>query len=154
MSFNANLPADNSDIVASELRNQFNGLKSIIDGGSAPIGCVLAWLKSFPNAPSLPPAWAECNGQVLSDPASPYHGLALPDLNGAQSGVPVFLRGAVASGGTGGSETHTHGVDLNINGGSATQGADFVMVPPGSYNTASESTLPTFYEVVWVMRVK
>ena len=63
-------------------------------------------------------------------------------------------RGAGASGGTGGNETHTHAVDLNVNGGSVPQGADFVVVPPGVYNTDPASSLPTYYAVVWVVRVK
>ena len=154
MSFNANLPADGADILSVELRNQFNGLKSLIDGGSAPVGCVLAWLKGFPNSPALPASWAECNGQVLAAAESVFDGTTLPDLNGALGGAPVFLRGANTSGGTGGNEAHTHGVDLNINGGSAPQGADFVMVPPGAYNTGAAPSLPTYYAVVWVMRVK
>ena len=146
MAFNPTLPANNAPIVSAELRNQFNGLHD----GNAPVGGVMAWLKSFPNTPALPASWAECNGQVLDDPESVFHGATLPDLNVSQR----FLRGAGTSGGTGGSESHTHGVDLNINGGSATQGADFVMVPPGSYSTAPASTLPSYYEVVWVMRVR
>ena len=137
-----------------EVRNQFNGLKAIIDAGSAPVGSVAAWLKSFPNTPPLPAGWAECNGQVLADAASPYDGQALPDLNGVLGGIPCFLRGATNSGGTGGSEAHTHGVDLNVNGGSAQQGADLVLVPPGSYNTTPASNLPTYYQVVWAVRVK
>lgn len=32
--------------------------------------------------PYLSDAWAECNGQALSDADSPYNGAALPDLNG------------------------------------------------------------------------
>ena len=154
MAFDPNKPASHSKMSSLEMRQQFTGLKAIIDDGSAPVGSVTAWLKSFPNTPPLPSGWAECHGQVLNDAASPYHGAALPDLNGAQGGAASFLRGATASGGVGGSETHTHGVDLNVNGGSAQQGADFVMVPPGAYNTADAPSLPTYYEVVWVMRVK
>ena len=154
MSFNPNLPLENTTLDAGEVRNNFNGLKAIFDERSGPVGSLAAWLKGFPNTPALTAGWAECNGQVLDDPVSPYHGQALPDLNGVQSGVAVFLRGAAVSGGTGGSETHNHNVDLNINGGSAQQGGDFVMVPPGAYNTAPASTLPSYYEVVWVVRVK
>ena len=58
------------------------------------------------------------------------------------------------TGGTGGNETHTHAVDLTVNGGTAQQGADFLIMPPGLYNTAPESSLPTYYAVVWVARVK
>ena len=126
----------------------------ILEAGNVPVGCVLAYLKSLPNSPALPAAWAECNGQAVNDPDSLFHGLSLPDLNGAQGGGPVFLRGANSSGGTGGNETHTHAVDLNLNGGSATQGADFVVVPPGVYNADPASHLPPYYAVVWVVRVK
>ena len=136
------------------MRAQLNGLKFLLEAGNVPVGCVLAYLKSFPNAPALPASWAECNGQAVNDAGSPLHGQFLPDLNGAQGGVPCFLRGANTSGGTGGNETQTHAVDLNINGGSATQGADFTVMPPGVYNTDPASSLPTYYAVVWVMRVK
>ncbi len=60
----------------------------------APIGSILAWHKSFANTPALPDGWAECNGQVVADPSSPYTGQALPDLNGGTR----FLRGASSSG--------------------------------------------------------
>ena len=154
MSYDPNYPANNSPATAAGMRAQLNGMKFLLEAGNVPVGCVLAYLKNLPNFPALPATWAECNGQVLSDAGSPLNGITLPDLNGAQGGSPVFLRGATASGGVGGSESHTHGVDLNINGGTAQMGADFVVVPPGNYNTAPASSLPTFYEVVWVMRVR
>ena len=153
MSFNSNLPADLAEIDAGELRNQFNGLKALIDG-MFPVGCVVGYLKSLNNVPALPGTWAECNGQAVVDAESPLNGQSLPDLNGAQGGVPCFLRGANTSGGTGGNETHTHAVVLNINGGSVPQGSDFVVVPPGLYNTDPASSLPSYHEVVWVVRVK
>src|SRR5689334_9811072 len=130
MAFDPNFPQNNTPATAAGMRNQMNSLKALIDGGSAPIGCVMAWLKSFPNTPVLPASWAECNGQTISDTESPFNGLTLPDLNGAQGGVPMFLRGANASGGSGGSETHSHGLSLNINGGVVQQGADVSVFPP------------------------
>jgi hypothetical protein len=154
MAFDPNFPANNTPATAVGMRNQLSALKSIIDAGSAPIGCVVAWLKSFPNTPVLPASWAECNGQVLNDAQSPYNGLSVPDLNGAQGGVPMFLRGANASGGAGGSETHSHGLPLNVNGGSVQAGADVTVFPPGNYTSDPASSLPSYYEVVWVMRVK
>ena len=128
--FNPNLPANLSVIDAEELRNQFNGLKALIDL-VLPVGCVNGYLKSLPNVPALPGSWVECNGQPINDAESPLNGLNVPDLNGAQGGVPVFLRGANASGGMGGSETHSHGLPLNINGGSVASGADVTVFPPG-----------------------
>ena len=75
-------------------------------------------------------------------------------MNGAQGGVPVFLRGANASGGTGGTETHSHGLPLNINGGTVAAGSDVTVFPPGNYTSDPASSLPPYFEVVWVMRVK
>ncbi|HMV67289.1 MAG TPA: tail fiber protein [Myxococcota bacterium] len=63
-------------------------------GGVVPVGTIVAWHKSLAGTPSLPTGWAECNGQTLSDAASPYNGLALPDLNGGAR----FLRGSATSG--------------------------------------------------------
>ena len=114
--------------------------------GAVPVGGVVAWLKSFPNTPALPVQFAECNGQVLSDPFSVFDNQTLPDLNGAQS----FLRGAAASGGTGGSVQHAHtynssvAVDLGAADSAAQNGT----------GTADANHLPPYYEVVWVMRVR
>ncbi len=139
--------------MSAELRNQFNGLKAIIDT-LVPVGSIMAWHKNFLNTPPLPGVWAECNGQAINDPDSPYSGLNIPDLNGAQGGVPVFLRGANASGGTGGTETHSHALPLNINGGTAAAGSDVTVFPPGTHTSDPASSIPPYYEVVWVMRVR
>ncbi len=171
--FDPTKPADDSPLDAGEMRNQLNGLKAIIDaapagpagpqgvpglagaaGISVPMGGLCAWLKSFPNTPPLPPEYVECNGQTINDPGSPYNGLNVPDLNGAQGGVPVFLRGANASGGTGGTETHSHGLPLNISGGMLASGTDATVFPPGNYTSDPASSFPPYYEVVWVMRVR
>jgi hypothetical protein len=117
--------------------------------GVVPVGGVVAWMKSFPNTPSLPDGWVECSGQTLIDSNSPYNGQVIPDLNGG-SGTQRFLRGATNSGGTGGSETHQHGILLNKGqtdpaSGSLTNGVSL---------THEASTLPSYYEVVWIMRVK
>src|SRR6185503_7277048 len=160
--FDPTKPSNNAPIVSAELRNQFNGLKALIDavlvgppgpqglqgvagpqglqgpqgatgaagvqgaqgpagsqgpqgpagaaGITLPIGGVGAWLKNFPNTPALPSEFVECNGQVLNDVASPYHNITIPNLNGASGGVPRFLRGASVSGGTGGNDSHAHGL--------------------------------------------
>lgn len=79
--------------------------------GIAPIGSVMPWMKSLTSTPSLPSGWVECNGQVLSDTASVYNGVTMPDLNdnhaagigrtflvgGSTSGTPVQLDFAAAS---------------------------------------------------------
>lgn len=61
-----------------------------------PIGSIIAWHKNFAPPPigELPSEWLECNGQVIDDPTSPYHGKTLPDLNGNKR----FLRGNATSG--------------------------------------------------------
>ena len=104
----------------------------------------MAWLKSYTNTPALPPEWAECNGQILARPGSPYNGQALPDLNGAAGSDKKFLRGSAESGATGGAESHNHG---------------FILIDRGTkrtINIASKdpaSSMPPYYEVTWVMRV-
>src|SRR3954467_14359756 len=95
--FDPNYPANNTPATATGMRAQLNALLD----AAAPIGSVKAWLKSFPGVPALTAHWAECSGQVLNDAQSPLNGQALPDLNGTQR----FLRGAAASGGTGGADT-------------------------------------------------
>ena len=62
--------------------------------GVMPIGSIVAWHKNLVGTPALPTGWAECNGQTISDAASPYNGTALPNLNGEAR----FLRGSTTSG--------------------------------------------------------
>jgi hypothetical protein len=123
--------------------------------------------------PALPAGWLECNGQTVSDASSPYDGQAIPDLN-ADSGTARFLRGGTSSGGTSGSETHNHQwSDTGTTDGFASQTSGFTKTD-GSYNSAGAntaitesggyitgsyytdkiSTLPSYYEVVWIMRIK
>ncbi len=118
----------------------------------------MAWPKSRANIPALPGTWVECNGQVLNDPDSPFHGQTIDDLNGV-SGPRRFLRGAATSGGTGGGDSHTHmlqaldGDHGNFNAVSNSSGEVNALVP-GNYTTEPDNSLPSFYEVIWVMRVK
>ena len=132
--------ADNSITLAKINTSAQNSLAS-------PIGSVCAWLKNLTGTPSLPSGWAECNGQTISDGDSPYDGVAIPDLN-ASSGTARFLRGATSSGGTGGTETHTHPLTQDNSGGNT----GFSAVDQA--NTGAASTLPSYYSVVWIMRIK
>jgi hypothetical protein len=126
-------------------RTQIETLTSSIT--NPPIGAIIAWLKSFTNTPSLPDGWVECDGSVLSDGNSVYDGETIPDLNGDNR----FLRGEATSGGTGGSETHVHTVaDL----GQGTEGGATGRLIGAGAGTGTTSTLPTHYEVVWIMRIK
>ncbi len=113
-----------------------------------PVGSVVAWMKSFENVPALPDGWVECNGQVLDDPASPFDGQTIPGLNGTGD-VPRFLRGGATSGTTGGTEDHSHGLIVHPFGQYPLSGEGSDADP-----TTVESTLPSYYEVVWIMKVK
>ena len=156
MPFDPTLPANNAEILSAELRDQFNGLKAIIDAGNVPVGCVLAYLKTLSGIPALPNSWVECNGQVLSDAQSPLNGQTIPNLNGASGGTQRFLRGASASGGTGGTETHTHSYDVTDGAAAANDagGSCFGFGVGDPRDTSSAETLPSYYQVVWVIRVK
>lgn len=46
MAFNPNLPANNSPIVSQELRDQFNGLKALIDGLQSQINALQSALNT------------------------------------------------------------------------------------------------------------
>jgi len=117
--------------------------------GLIPVGSVFAFLKSLTGTPTLPDEFVECNGQTLNDSQSVYDGVLMPNLNGASAGTQRFLRGSSTSGATGGSETHTH-----------TIGQSLIMSCPSTCywdnasTTGSTSTLPSYYEVVWVIRIK
>lgn len=120
--------------------------------GLVPVGSPIPWLKSYANTPALPSEYAECNGQVLSDAESVYNGQTLPDLNGVQVGsIKRFLRGSSTSGSIGGTEQHAHqflASSVNLTPGSV----PYYM--PRTDITYYVSTLPSYYEVVYVVRVK
>lgn len=109
-----------------------------------PIGSVVAWLKSSANTPALPRGWVECNGQEVNVPGSPYHGQAIPNLNGANQQEQRFLRGSSQSGAAGGAASHNHGVEL------IDRGARRVI---NVSSKAPASNLPPYYEVTWILRV-
>jgi hypothetical protein len=149
-----NSPTDQLDVNGT-IRSRTGGFK-YPDGTTQasasignPIGAIIAWAKSFPNTPSLPSNYVECNGQVLNDAASPYNGQTIPDLNGEAR----FLRGGTTSGATGGSVNHDHTVTLGavvVNQITPTGTA----VGPGVYSTSASSHLPSYYRIVWIMRIK
>ncbi len=138
--------ADNSDTAIPTEK----AVKTYVDNqtvGTVPVGSVISWLKSFPNTPSLPDNFVECNGQTLSDVDSPYNGQLIPNLNGASGAIKRFLRGSMASGSTGGSDTHSHGLQL----GNTTVTSGSPGYCKGIYGS---SNVPSYYEVVWVMRIR
>jgi hypothetical protein len=153
MAYDPNFPPTGVGLISADWRLQFQGLKALIDA-LEPIGVIKHWDKNRPGTPALSDSWMECNGQVVTDAASPYVGQNLQDLNGAQGGVPVFLRGANTSVGTGGAENHSHGLPLNINGGSVTAGADVTVFPPGAYTSDPASSFPPYVDTVLIIKIK
>ncbi len=127
--------------------------------------------------PKLNLNWYECNGQTISDPESHWDGKVLPDMNNA---TQVFLRGANSSGGTGGSDTknlqHNHtwitsgsirGIEISTaqelkTFDSAGNSKEFsaqgnLQTPPFYTNkqlTTSQDILPSYYDIVRIIRIK
>ena len=118
----------------------------------APIGSVMAWLKTMTNTPALPSGWVECNGETLNDTDSPYHNDVLPDLNGDNR----FLRGNSTSGGVGGSDeiTHNHSWSHTSGARTGTTGALAVVRDDLSISNNTSDNKPPYMNVVWIMRVK
>ena len=109
-------------------------------------------MKNFPNTPTnIPANWVECSGQVLADADSPYDGLTIPDLNGT-GGTQRFLRGSTTSGTTGGADSKS-GSTGGVQGGTWNGSAGAQSVGNHTHGF-SVNVLPSYYEVVWIMRVK
>jgi len=117
--------------------------------GDVPIGGIVSWAKTLSGVPSLAEGWVECDGTVLVDALSSLNGQTIPDLNGDNR----FLRGNSTSGATGGSETHTHTITAPEGGDLSGTAYDYAFESSGAH-TGAESTLPTYYEIVWIMRVR
>ena len=138
-----------------------------------PVGSIVAWHRDFENTPALPPGWAECNGQTLEDPDSPYHGKSIPNLNGQGR----FLRGAECSGETQPQDwksftvaghargPYTHSDVLIPKEGYNTTypfGGEWAAVLEGGVNVANQlrfkfddsEVRPINMSVVWIMKVK
>jgi len=128
--------------------------------GIVPVGTVLSWLKSFTNTPALATEFVECNGQTLSDAGSVYNTQTIPDLNGFITPFTKrFLRGAAivsgatVSGGVGDSSAHTHTV-TSASTSISVAGTGTTFVTSVTSPTGSTTTLPPYYEVVWIIRIK
>ena len=134
-----------------------NGDAGTAARGAVPLGGVLSYLKSFSGTPALTPGFVECNGQTLTDPGSAF--ATVPNLNASGGGSQRFLRGSTSSGTTGGSDTYTPAGTL----GTPTtlvdvQGTVSVKAASSTHTHTFTGTnvtlLPSYYEVVWIMRIK
>jgi hypothetical protein len=124
-----------------------------------PIGAIIAWHRNATlNVPSLPANWVACSGGVFNDPESPLNGMTLPNLNDGD-----FLRGATQSGGGGGAATHIHNFSaaatISAEAAGAVSGADIGVSldshdHPVVGSTDPESSLPPYFEVLWIIRIK
>ena len=95
--------------------------------------------------------YAECNGDLLSDPDSVYNGAKLPNINGSTDMTKLFLRGSTSGSGATSVPTHTHDVTLSVSGNAV--GSDSVAVAT-TYTTTASMAIPPYYEVVFIIRVK
>jgi len=130
-----------------------------IDAPIVPIGGIIAWNKTFANTPDLPTGFLELDGSVIDDADSPYNTQTLPDLNGNNN----FLRGNDTSIGTGGASTHTHATGME-SGATQRFGSDCgntrridkscANFSHLDVNTGAGNSLPPYFNVVWIMRIK
>lgn len=116
---------------------------------AVPVGTVISWYPpptAFKTDPAdqsgtkeliFPPGFAMCNGQVVDDPASPFNGMALPNL------VNRFILGSggnLAYGDTGGDEQfNTAGWPNTAFGTSPTQASGV----DNQYNGVIQDASPT-----------
>ena len=131
----------------------------------APVGSINAWLKSLTGTPALPANWVECNGQTISDANSVYNGIVIPNLN---TRTYPMLRGAAASGATGGADTHTlttaempaHTHTVGGHAGGGTGYSKYNLSHTDHETTSStgggtaHNNLPAYYSVVFILRIK
>ena len=114
--------------------------------------------------PELPDNWLECNGQVISDVASPINGMTLPSLHTAVEDVNgYFLRGVIegaATGTTEGSQVLSHDHDIRVansaaSGDTVVRGSADDHLSTTAINTfgGSESR-PVAFAIIWIMRIK
>lgn len=139
--------------------------------GECPIGTILPWAKSLTGTPALTGTWAECDGSTVSDAASPYNGVALPNMNG-NAQIPY---GAATSGSTKTEDflpVHTHTASCaaihysgeNVGGGTAAfqlgtaspsdQTGQITTPAITVNNTSATGTAWKGYSVVFIIRIK
>lgn len=132
-----------------------------------PIGTILAWHKNLTGCPALPAGWVECNGGTLDNVDSPFHGQAIPNLNGDKR----FLRGGSVSGDLqqDAMQGHKHGQHYSVStnrdpgtgnwyspSGDTHDGADTSEPKTDGVNgtpRVANETRPINMSVVWIMKV-
>ncbi len=141
-----------------------------------PIGAIIAWNKNGTGVPALPSGWVECNGQTLSDGASPLNNTVIPNLNsganstfGGTTNAGRYLRGATSSGSFQNDVLPSiyleqSASDQGSNGGNYLADGTSSNYAPWIKNYYSNDSFrgrftdrevrPLSYTVVWIMRVK
>jgi len=119
-----------------------------------PIGTILPWAKSLTSVPALPENFVECNGQVLNDADSLLNGVTIPNLNANGGGSKRFLRGSTTSGTTGGADTDTKDTTNNLVGSTVQSGTGAQVSAYAHHHSTTINILPTYYEVVFIIRIK
>lgn len=123
----------------------------VISRSIFPIGTVIWWEKDKTGVPPLNECWVECTGGTVTASTSPMSGSDIPDMTSTRR----FLRGATASGNSGGSTTHSHGAS---DGGSPVYGIENYAQTSyaQAYHTHtlnSATNLPPYYGLVPIMFV-
>lgn len=158
-----NNPSDKLDVIGNIKSTSVEAETAIIDDVNisqalVPIGSIIPWAKSITGVPALSINFVECNGQVLNDPTSPLNGQTIPNLNGYGGTTKRFLRGSTSGGSTGGSDTNDHSHSVTIPAEDTESGAGGTDAgKQGTFGTSGPSNnnnLPSYYEVVFIIRVK
>jgi hypothetical protein len=102
----------------------------------------------------LPQEWVFCNGQKVTDPASPMLGATLPNLTGGAGGN--FLSGASVSGTFGGGGNITLPTSATSFWANSTSGANTPVqfTITGLSSTTPSSVPPAYYSVIYIIRIK
>lgn len=158
------------------MRTVENGtIGSWVNISGPPVGSIIAWNKSLAGTPALPDGWVECNGQTLSDGASPLNGQVIPNLNaggnsvfGGTTGAGRYLRGSTSSGSFQNDQMPDYELDQTSDNVGSTDG----LMAYGTTNAYSDwretfyacdgqrgrfngrEVRPLSYTVVWIMKVK
>ena len=113
---NLDLKADTTVTGDLDVTGDFDVTGTISGFGTVPIGTVLDWW--CPISCTIPDGFVMADGQLISDAASPFDGLNVPDLTN------TFVKGVTPTNldTTGGTSTHSHSHD-HANAVSSSAGA-------------------------------